>query len=443
MNNAILKINTKNFKEIMWTLVLIYTLRIAEKVSEEVLFFVYILLIILLIGFAKKIIIPQLPGVLLYAIVIFYTTIVGFTLYNARNVERDFFYVVPTVIVIVLGYYANCAFDKRKSIVKTLAICAVINFIYVMILLARDISVLTDFQETRKVFNIGAFEVGIISIVLLSVILDKEKTIFGKKIDVAIFAMTMVQIVMSLSRSVWVEFGVGLIALTILKIAFNKNRKGLFVKIIGVTAAAVIGVMVLFTYAPEEVTEIYTNKIENTAEEMSTETEINSTSEAMSNWRSYENKSAISQWKKSNAIIQVFGEGLGRGVYLKYVPDTWTDLDSDRTIPILHNAYYTILPKGGIVGVIALLWFVFAGAYVGIKALREGKGDPTELIILVSMSLIMIIEAYAVRGPVNHSTCLVWGLLSGWIYARMFRNKKGEADTIDGDLLLKKKEILR
>lgn len=81
-----------------------------------------------------------MAGLKLYMTFIIYSTIIGFCLYSTRNVVRDLFYIVPTVLWIIIGYNL-CADNKTgKSLLKTL-------YLYGMVI---SIKCVIDFYLIRR-----------------------------------------------------------------------------------------------------------------------------------------------------------------------------------------------------------------------------------------------------------------------------------------------------
>lgn len=105
--------------EIYWGLLGLLFIRII-LMNEQIFFIVTILYFLHFILKYRKLRVPKIQGLKLYAIFIFYSTIVGLTLYPVRNVIRDLFYIVPTVLWILIGYNLSSKNDTGKSIKKTL-----------------------------------------------------------------------------------------------------------------------------------------------------------------------------------------------------------------------------------------------------------------------------------------------------------------------------------
>ena len=91
----------------------------------------------------------------------------------------------------------------------------------------------------------------------------------------------------------------------------------------------------------------------------------------MNNWRAYEMQAAIKQWISSNFFEKIIGSGLGRGIHIDYIPYSWSEMVENNQIPLLHNGYYTVLIKIGILGVLALLTIFLSSLKKGMQESKE------------------------------------------------------------------------
>lgn len=412
MNDSI-KINTTKYKDIVWLLVVLYVARLVMIDNDQLFLFVYLGLILIVIGFAKKIYLPNVVGLYPYMILVTLMAAIGLVLRKTRYLERDLFYILPTIFLVILGYYLFSAY-RKKSIVKTIVIYGLISSVYSFILFLTKIGEIAELQDLRDVFNVEIYEICLIFLVLVVYIFNPEECVFGKKIDVVIMIVFLANIILSMSRSVWVEIIVGFPIIIIINLFSNARRASTYVKTFIVIFVAAVGVAILYTYAPANILEDYTVKVENTSDELNEKQEFNSIEDAMGNWRAYENQSAIKQWESGSPVTQIFGAGLGKGIYIKYVPYSWSGLDEEQTIPLLHNGYYTMLAKGGVAGVVILIFFLFYPAIVGIKSLRR-KGYSNEAVILIVISIVFAVQTYVTRGPIVQHPNITWGVLVGWM----------------------------
>ncbi len=414
-----LSIDKTKFKGIIWPLVALYVSRLFFDDIDEAYLFIYIALIIIVIGFARKIFIPNIVGIYPYMALILIMAIIGLVMYKTRYVARDLFYLLPAVILVILGYYLFCAY-QAKSIVQTIVLCGFISSMYSFGVFLTSAGGISELQDLRDIFNIEIYEICLIFLLLVVYIFNQEKCVFGKKTDVLLLVIFLMHIILSMSRSAWVEVIVGVPIIIIANLFYNSRRASTYAKTFIIIALAIVGVFALYAYAPSNIIDDYNTKVENTSDELNQDQYFNSVEDAMGNWRAYENKSAISQWETSTSLVQLFGAGLGKGIYIKFVPYAWTNLDKEHTIPLLHNAYYTMLAKGGVVGVILLVFFLVYPIFVAINSLRK-KGFSSDAIALITIGVAFVIQAYVVRGPISQHPNITWGILVGWLCGQLKR----------------------
>lgn len=160
----------------------------------------------------------------------------------------------------------------------------------------------------------------------------------------------------------------------------------------------------------------------NSLDEVDSSQKITSVGSAMNNWRAYEIQSAKEQWKGEWVLSQLFGEGMGKGVEIQYVPYTWTSVVDGNEIPLLHNGFYTMLIKGGIIGLTGLLWLFMGNIKKGL-CMSKHRTDKLYFNILVAVSIAAVANTYVVRGPIQQGVFLIWALLIGWINVWMKKSK--------------------
>ena len=199
------------------------------------------------------------------------------------------------------------------------------------------------------------------------------------------------------------------------------ENKGRTIKILaGIFLALTIAVVVLFYALPDSTTSVFLAKIENSATEINTKQNIDSIASAMQNWRAYEMQATLKQWGKSGILSQIFGHGMGKGIELEFVPYNWKSagMVENGEMPLAHNGFYTLLPKGGLFAVISML-LIFAGAiHKGFRMTKyENRDRKVSGIILISIMVAGFANMWVVRGAVCSEAFLVWGSILGWIYA--------------------------
>ncbi len=423
--NPTIRINLKSLKEISWPVVVLFLIQFYGLVTPKQAFIIYVVLIIVLIGFMKKIILPQIMGVRFYLFMILYSSVIGLILYNERNVARDLYYVVPAVALIILGYYLRVSQGERFSIFKTSVLCGTLVSLKSFINCIKNPSILASFEDMRGNFDIGVYHTLCAFIILFAVLFtDTKEKLFKKWINCLFFLLMFGQLLLSLSRSAWIGALVGCVVSLLLDIYVHGNIIKFVKKFTVMFCVIIIGGILFLNIAPDSITDEFADKFGKTTEELNSKQEFTSTGETMNNWRGYENQCAKKQWQQSTVWEEVFGSGMGKGIELEYVPYTWRDMVEDNEIPLLHNGYYTILIKGGVVGLMALIWFMLANVVGGFKLLKKRTDIEFGLIILISFGVIYLTLTYVVRGPVTQNINIIWTIFIGWIGADISKGNK-------------------
>lgn len=421
--NFKLKIDLSNLKQIIWPVVFIYVLKMLNLLEAKPAFIVYVLILCYLIVYLGKIIIPKIYGMKFYIFFIIYSSIIGIVLYNMRNVVRDLFYVLPTVVLIIIGYYLYPFYGKKFCIYRTIVFCGAMLSTYTFFTMLQKPSVMSNFSDIRTVFSSFCYEVLIAFLVLFASMIVSKKRLFKRWVEIFCMLIMLGHLILSLARSVWIQMIIGCIVILILDAYYNNKIKKIFTIFMKITLIASVLLLLLVYVAPKSITEEFTSKFERTSEELDSDQEFNSTEDAMNNWRGYENQSAIKQWNESFVFVTVFGGGLGKGIHLELIPFTWSEMVEDSEIPLLHNGYYTILIKGGIVGLLSFVWLMLANVFAGLRLLKKRNYLRMELILLVSICVNFMVQTYVVRGPVSQDANITWCLLVGWINAQITQSE--------------------
>ena len=277
-----------------------------------------------------------------------------------------------------------------------------------------------DFNQIRIVFGTYVYDIGFLLPIMAFEMVILKRIIFSTKVDRFILLLMIVQIGLSFGRIAILEPLIAFSIISILSIKSMEN-KGRTIKILaGIFLALTIAVVVLFYALPDSTTSIFLAKIENSATEINTKQNIDSIASAMQNWRAYEMQATLKQWGKSGILSQIFGHGMGKGIELEFVPYNWKSagMVENGEMPLAHNGFYTLLPKGGLFAVISML-LIFAGAiHKGFRMTKyENRDRKVSGIILISIMVAGFANMWVVRGAVCSEAFLVWGSILGWIYA--------------------------
>lgn len=393
--------------------------------SKEICFLISSLYLFLQIITHKKLYLPKLGGLLIFVIFIIYGSILGIISCSIREIFRDYIYILPSFIWLFIGFY-KCRKDEKSydKLINTLIIYGITVSIKCIFDLVCNFTM--NFDDLRKIFNVCISDVSMIAGVVLYCKIAMKKIFFGKNFDWILLGGMLIQILLSFGRISILEFFIIVFGAFVFKILIQgKNKKAIkgFIKVFCIT---IIVIMIIFTIIPEDVTYRFMLKLAKSFEEINTTVAISSVKDAMNNWRSYEMQQAFNQWNEGGIGYKILGNGIGSGVHIEYVPYTWTDIAANNQIPILHNGFYTILFKGGIVGLFSLLMIFFSTIVIGYKLLKYTVLKDMGA-IMISISISCIACTYVVRGIVEKGGFLAWGIFVGsFLGVISLKNKKKE-----------------
>ena len=412
-----IKLDLSGLKTIYWPLVFLMMARYFG-LSEKVIFFIVVATIVYMMGIYKKVILPRISGLWFYGAVVIVGIVMGLILNGTRNLARDIFYIVPTIAIMVLGYYIERINSKDKySMLNTMilygGLISVMSFIKAM----SSFSTLSTFDGIRACFGRNSiYEVSIVFCILFYKKIIKREICISKWFDRALGLFMTIQIVLCLGRTALIQTAATIIIMFLWLILKNIDLKRNVKKALGFIGVVVVSIIILSRVMPQSTWDELTSKFQASAEEIDSSQTFESTEDAMDNWRGYEIEQAKKQWENNSLVYELVGEGLGKGVKITYVPYTWVNVVDNGEIPILHNGYYTILPKMGLIGVCALIWLLLSNI---ILVLKSDKKFYDDVIILSAITVGMAINTYVLRGPVSQIAPFTWALLVGTINCKI------------------------
>lgn len=407
------KIDLSGIKTIYWPIVLLMMARYFG-LSEKIIFFIVVAAIIYIMGISKKIVIPNVNGLWFYSIMIIFSGCLGFILNGTRNLARDIYYVLPTIAFIILGYYLEKFNDKHAySMINTMIVYGgLISFMSFLKALS-SVEALTGFDAMRSCFGKNnIYEVCVVFAVFFYKKFIVREVCVSKWLDRVLGFFMSIQITLCLGRMAIIQTGVSIIMLFVFTVIKGIQPKENLKKFATSVLVVCIGVFILSRVMPQSTWNQLIDKFNSSAEEINSSQKFDSTEDAMENWRGYEIEQAKTQWKNNNVLFEIIGEGLGKGVKITYVPYTWANVVVSDEIPLLHNGYYTLLPKAGIIGVCALIWLFLSNILLIVK---NDKKNIDILIILAAITVGVMINTYVVRGPISQIPPISWALLIGTI----------------------------
>lgn len=428
----IIRIKTKT--EIMWIIVFLFLLKTYVLKAES--FFLCCCAIIGLYTIKKKkIVFPRIPGLLVYIGSLIIATFVGITRYPITMVERDVFYEVFSILYIFIGYYCFDYYkDREKSLWKTVCLTLFITSAVCMVQGLFSVTGGADFMTFRSDFSQNVISISMIIPLLFGKLFVFKEPTFSTVKDTLLLILWGAQALLNLSRMSIVNILFGIVLVLICAL-YKKviNTKNTF-KIASIILCLLVAGVVFIKIMPDEATDRFGEKFENTLVEINADNEYDSLSSAQSDWRGYEIQCAEEQWRKNNFLEMIFGEGNGKLINIHFIPDQWketAEIQNGKTgVTVLHNTYYTLLVKGGIIAVAALITMLFVSIIKAIKNMkRANKKNIWYSTIVITIVILISIDAYVVRNMMDKGSEMTMLMLFGNIIAEM--NNRGKVEVID------------
>ena len=269
---------------------------------------------------------------------------------------RDFTYLVKPILGILIGYQLcrnyNC--KPFQTIVVTGLIIAIVHLIVVF-----SSILLYNVRNIHQLRHYGGFfsdyEVYVLVIVLFY---KKFELQFTKKEFYVLVSIIGLSSFLYLSRTNFIQFAILVLAM---KGYFVLNKKS--VTIIG---AFLLAIIIGYSYVYSMTLsrngtglEALLYKIKNAPiEAFKTKVDKDDWQDFNDNYRSYENIITVRQVRSEGTFGILFGKGMGSTI--KLGKRVWTnDGTYIRNAPILHNTYFTIFLKSGLVGVFFCFYFIY------------------------------------------------------------------------------------
>lgn len=369
--------------------------------------------------------VPRIPGIKLYIVLLAFISLVGFIKFTPYLVIRDIYYEFNNLVAIYIGYIICFKHEDDDAFFKTIfgsiGMVSIIAVVLGVVSLASGAS----FFVLRQSFSVGIKSIEVFLPIFCVYFFMFNKVCFSKRIDRLILICMIVQAFANLSRTTIAGVFIGLFVITMaLQMKGIKNLKSIAV-ILGGILVIVVGSSVLIKVLPDTIASTYLTKVFNTLNEIDAKLTFNSLADANSNWRGYEIYCAQTQWINCSIIEKIIGSGNGRMIELFYVPDQWQAIMvtqyGKQGVPMLHNSYYTLLIKGGVLLVVVFIAMLYRNVKKGYRAIRKYNSSSINIMALTLMSLscVMFFDAYIIRGLVESDVQLLWAVSFGWLNCRL------------------------
>lgn len=409
-------IRLKIDRQIVWPLLIIYMVKYFTY--NHILVFGMALIWLICLMFNRHsftITLPRVNGLFFYMITIVMSVLIGLFLNDSRDVIKDLYYVSQVIVIITIGYLYE-GLNNGKSIKRTLYLAGTLMSLISIGTVCANIPNLSDLNSIRDLASNNTHEVSYIVAILLSDKIISKKIIFSKAQDWIFVGLMLLKILISMGRTELIST-IGMVSLiVVLNILFSKNKWLDLIKILGILVISVVLIIGVYISLPEEAKEQFMNKMEYSFEEVDSDIEYDNYNEAIKHWRGFEIDQAQKQWKESDLLTQIFGGGSGRYIKVKYMPSEFTaNMYKGKSIAILHNTYYTVLIKRGLVGVTALIWLYLSNMLAVFR--KKYFKYRSELITLSAITMAVMFMSYIIMANHAGGMYIAWGIITGWTNA--------------------------
>lgn len=418
-------------ENIIWQLVIVYLLQ-CYLLPYQVFFMLSLgILLWECIKSHFRVPVVRIPELNAYIFLLIFITMVGFIRYPLRFAARDVYYEFGNIIIVLIGYFMYSREHGFKRIYTTIFFMAgLVSMITVLMGIANIITGNVSFAIFRESFSVGIKSLEFLIPIYTIWIFWYDKMLISRKVDRIIIAFWAIQVFANLSRTTLIAIFF-CYAMTVCCLSYThkidvKKVKRALLMCLGICVIIIVAIKMM----PGDVLSHFFDKFARSFTEVSSKNTFTSLAEANNNWRGYEISRAIEQWKESSFMEQIFGAGNGTLIGINFVPDLWNEIletvNGITGVTVLHNSYYTLLIKGGVLTVTVFCLVFVLGIKRGYSYLRRAR---TEEEILLSLSLVflcvtMMIDAYITRGMVQNDIQFIWSILFGWINAKMIKYKE-------------------
>lgn len=414
----VIKINIHN--EIVWP-VMGFLLLSYYGISGQWLFILSVVWLIYLSVRNHSLVatVPRIYGFPMYMVFAIVAGIIGLMTNNTRDVAKDIFYTFPAIIIMMIGYLYN-KYDKNdgKSITKTLYISGFLITVCSFVSLMAQISSVSDLSVFRNIMGNQVYETTLIFAIMLSEKVIGKKIIFSRMTDMIILVMLMLKGIVSLGRTELIVTFLMIAVILLLNIYFSENKNRSVTRLITLAILLAAAGFAVFRILPSDIRAQFIDKLQYSFEEVDSNAEYDSTEEAMNHWRAYEMECASKQWMESNVAVQLLGAGFGEYIKIQYIPHNFTgNMVVDNGIALLHNSYYSILVKGGLLGIAAILWLYISNATLIFR--KKYRREAYIVSAMCAITVAMMIYTYVVTGIFSQTVKFVWPFMIGWFNGKI------------------------
>lgn len=321
--------------------------------------------------------------------------------YNSWHFFRDLlrssaFIVFWLSLGIVVSIYENA---NRETFYKTLFfLCGFVSVIDVLLSIpTRIANIQYGFAGFTGSYSTDKYMLAVGFALSLLKPLEKRQTYFGTWTDTIFKGAIIINFTLSFSRNAIIVFA-------FLMMPFMRKYWGLAIKVVII---AVMAIYLMQQFLPEVSSQFY-EKIIRSISEISSNHSWLSQTEISRNWRGYEIFCEQRDFASQNAVGQLFGKGFGSSIDVGAYAFLVT---SESSLPYLHNGYYTMLMKAGLIGVFFNVMF-----YLYNFRLVLSNGLPSfDRRFLQGVILSMVVSTWVVGGVMISYEIPIFTMVILWL----------------------------
>lgn len=284
------------------------------------------------------------------------TTLLFWGKANILDIEKGIFGILNFLVFLLLGRALSVVYNS-KIFFKTTMYFGLIYSVYEIMVLSENLSTMVNINAIRSTINGTP-----LFLVFILVLVINDRILFRttNRVENYIFTFFLsIAVIFTFSRTSYIYFV--LLILIFLILSFNLRMTNHSIKILMFYFMLALLFLALI---PQDIKNNFLNKVVNSISEISSQNDWNSENSVVSDWRGFENFSALTQFKSYDLTHKIFGEGLGAGIYVGNYAYL-VGITNSLYIPYLHNSFYTILLKMGMIGFLYYaLYFVVNIGYL-------------------------------------------------------------------------------
>jgi O-antigen ligase len=364
----------KNFI-VFFTLCLIYLL--ALFLNQKLIWSFYLVFLVFILVSRQKLVFKPLNVLIILSLPLLWTILLSYN-YTFYNNIKGLFYLSLPVIMIIIGYQIPKLIKFNLILIYIVYIGTILSSIYIAIVIYKVgfHAFLSPYGEARFVVGSGS-PASILSLIISGYSKRYGFKIFKDNIQRSIFILINITgIYLFASRTYWVVLIIFLLFFN-LKTILKHPVLFFFILCFGL-------ILVSFFHftTSEEITSTksFIVKLTKTFSELKfsnfqTYRDINI------HYRGYESYRAFMTYLEGTPLDLLFGYGLGKTIDLKasvYLAGSyWT------VVPWIHNGYFFLLVKEGLLGLLFLVVFLFKVFKIGFRNMEKSNTEKRFMSLLI------------------------------------------------------------